>query len=66
MVGFDFNKVAELIHLPKDYAVAAMLVIGKGTQAAWPKPGFIPKSEMVIDNHFWYAQKRIINRSVVL
>ena len=52
MVGFDFNKVAELIHLPKDYAVAAMLVIGKGTQAAWPKPGFIPKSEMVIDNHF--------------
>jgi nitroreductase len=52
MVGFDFKKVAELIHLPKDYAVAAMLVIGKGTQAAWPKPGFIPKSEMVIDNHF--------------
>ena len=52
MVGFDFNKVAELIHLPKDYAVAAMLVIGKGTQAAWPKPGFISKSEMVIDNHF--------------
>jgi nitroreductase len=52
MVGFDFKKVAELIHLPKDYAVAAMLVIGKGTQAAWPKPGFISKSEMVIDNHF--------------
>lgn len=52
MVGFDFAKVAELIHLPKDYAVAAMLVIGKGTMPAWPKPGFIPKSEMVIDNHF--------------
>jgi nitroreductase len=52
MVGFDFAKVAELIHLPKDYAVAAMLVIGKGTKPAWPKPGFIPKSEMVIENHF--------------
>ena len=52
MVGFDFVKVAELIHLPKDYAVAAMLVIGKGTKPAWPKPGFIPKSEMVIENHF--------------
>ncbi len=52
MVGFDFDKVAELIHLPKDYAVAAMLVIGKGTKPAWPKPGFIPKSEMVIENHF--------------
>lgn len=52
MVGFDFDKVAELIHLPEDYAVAAMLVIGKGIKPAWPKPGFIPKSEMVIENHF--------------
>ena len=52
MVGFDFDKVAELIHLPKDYAIAAMLVIGKGIKPAWPKPGFIPKSEMVIENHF--------------
>jgi len=52
MVGFDFDKVAELIHLPKDYAIAAMLAIGKGVQAAWTKPGFIPESEMVIENHF--------------
>lgn len=52
MVGFDFEKVAELIHLPKDYAIAAMLVIGKGTKPAWPKPGFIPKSEMLTENHF--------------
>jgi nitroreductase len=52
MVGFNFDKVAELIHLPKDYAVAAMLAIGKGIKPAWPKPGFIPKSEMVIENHF--------------
>ena len=52
MVGFDFDKVAELIHLPKDYAIAAMLVIGKGIKPAWPKPGFIPKTEMLIENHF--------------
>lgn len=52
MVGFDFDKVAELIHLPKDYAIAAMLVIGKGIKPAWPKPGFIPRSEMLIENHF--------------
>lgn len=52
MVGFDFDKVAELIHLPKDYVIAAMLVIGKGTKPAWPKPGFIPKSEMLTENHF--------------
>ena len=52
MVGFDFEKVAELIHLPIDYAVAAMLVIGKGIKPAWPKPGFIPQSEMIVENHF--------------
>lgn len=52
MVGFDFDKVAELIQLPKDYAIAAMLVIGKGIKPAWPKPGFIPRSEMLIENHF--------------
>ena len=52
MVGFDFDKVAELIHLPKDYAIAAMLVIGKAVKPAWPKPGFIPKSEMIIENQF--------------
>ena len=52
MVGFDFDKVAELIQLPADYAIAAMLVIGKGTKPAWPKPGFIAQSEMLIENHF--------------
>ena len=52
MVGFDFDKVAQLIHLPKDYAIAAMLVIGKGIKPAWPKPGFIPRAEMLIENHF--------------
>ena len=52
MVGFDFEKVAQLIHLPMDYAIAAMLVIGKALSPAWPKPGFIPQSEMMIENHF--------------
>jgi nitroreductase len=52
MVGFDFKKVAELIRLPKDFALAAMLPIGKATKPAWPKPGFIPQSEMIVENHF--------------
>jgi nitroreductase len=52
MVGFDFEKVAELIHLPKDYAIASMLVIGKGIKPAWPKPGFISEAEMIIENYF--------------
>lgn len=52
MIGFDIDKVGELVKLPKDYAVGAMLVIGKGIKPAWPKPGFIPVSEMVVENHF--------------
>jgi len=52
MVGFDFAQVAQLINLPSDHAIAAMLVIGKSVKAAWPKPGFIPKSQMVIENKF--------------
>ena len=52
MIGFDIDKVGQLIHLPADYAVGAMLVIGKGIQPAWPKPGFIPMDEMFVENHF--------------
>jgi nitroreductase len=52
MVGFDFEQVAALVRLPQDHAVAAMLVIGKGIKSAWPKPGFISKSEMIVENHF--------------
>lgn len=52
MIGFDIEKVGQLVNLPKDYAVGAMLVIGKSIKPAWPKPGFIPMSEMVVENHF--------------
>jgi nitroreductase len=52
MIGFDIEKVGQLVKLPKDYAVGAMLVIGKGIQPSWPKPGFIPLTEMVVENHF--------------
>ncbi|MBU3658109.1 MAG: nitroreductase family protein [Rhodocyclaceae bacterium] len=52
MIGFDIEKVGQLVNLPKSYAVGAMLAIGKGIQPAWPKPGFIPVNEMVVENHF--------------
>ena len=52
MIGFDQQKVAELIKLPKDHVIGAMLVVGKGTKAAFPKPGFLDKSTMIIENHF--------------
>jgi nitroreductase len=52
MIGFDIEKVAELIHLPEDHVMGAMVAIGKGTKDAWPKPGQLPLEEVVVENGF--------------
>ncbi len=52
MIGFDIEKVAELINLPKDHVMGPMLAIGKGTKDPWPKPGQLPLDEVVIENRF--------------
>ena len=52
MIGFDIEKVAELINLPDDHVMGAMVAIGKGTKAPWPKPGQLPLSEVVVENTF--------------
>ena len=52
MIGFDGEKVAELINLPDDHVMGPMVAIGKGTKDAWPKPGQLPLSEVVYENGF--------------
>lgn len=52
MDGFDFAKVAELIQLPADHAIAMFVVVGKGTQPPWPKPGQLPMDEVVLTDRF--------------
>ena len=52
MIGFDGDKVAELINLPDDHVMGPMVAIGKGMKDAWPKPGQLPLSELVIENSF--------------
>lgn len=52
MDGFDFDAVAKLIGLPDDHLISFMVAIGKGTQAAWPKPGQLSHEEVVIENRF--------------
>ncbi|HQT82278.1 MAG: reductase DrgA [Ferrovum sp. 37-45-19] len=52
MVGFDFDRVAQLINLPEGHAVGAMLVIGKAVKPAWPKPGYLPRQDMIITDRF--------------
>jgi len=52
MDGFDFDAVAKIIRLPGDHVISFMVAIGKGTQAAWPKPGQLAYDEVVIENRF--------------
>jgi len=52
MIGFDIEKVADLINLPDGYVMGPMVAIGKGIKAVWPKPGQLPLSEVVIENSF--------------
>ena len=52
MDGFDFDKVAELIHLPADHVIAMFVAIGKATKEAWPRGGQLDLDDVVIKNSF--------------
>jgi len=52
MIGFDLEKVATLIRLPKDHVIGPMIAIGKGTKPPWPKPGQLPLDQVVIYDRF--------------
>ena len=52
MIGFDIDKVAELINLPDDHVIGPMIAIGKGTQDPLPRGGQLPLSEVVFENGF--------------
>lgn len=52
MVGFDPDKVAALINLPDDHAISFMITVGKATKPAWPKPGQLPLSDVIVKEKF--------------
>ncbi|MEM0983925.1 MAG: nitroreductase family protein [Planctomycetota bacterium] len=52
MIGFDHEKVAELVKLPADHCIGPMIAIGKGTKNAWPKPGQLSLDEVTVENGF--------------
>ena len=52
MIGFEIEKMAELINLPDDHVMGPMVAIGKGTKEAWPKPGQLTLNEVMFDNGF--------------
>ncbi len=52
MIGYDFDKVAEMINLPDDHCIGPLVVVGKGVKEPWPKPGQLPLDEVVIHNKY--------------
>lgn len=52
MIGFEYEKVAELIKLPEDHVIGPMIAIGKGIKAPWPKPGQLSLKELLVENSF--------------
>jgi len=52
MIGFEPDKVGELINLPKNFIISNFVVIGKGTEAELPRGGQLPVNEVLIKNRF--------------
>ncbi len=52
MIGFDPEKVAEIIRLPNDHVIGFMIAVGKALQPARPRGGQLDLSEVVINNQF--------------
>lgn len=52
MIGFDQDKVAELINLPDDHLLVMLIAVGKAKTEAHPRGGQLDLSEVLINNTF--------------
>lgn len=52
MIGFDPQRVAELIALPEDHVIGLLLAIGKAAKPARPRGGQLAKDEVVVTDRF--------------
>ena len=52
MIGFDPEKVGELISLPEDHIITMMIVIGKQVKPAMPRGGQLPLDKVVFTDKF--------------
>lgn len=52
LIGFDPVEVGKIIDLPQDHIISMLLTIGKGIKPAWPKPGYVDRSELIFENSF--------------
>lgn len=52
MIGFDSQAMADLIHLPSNYEIAMIIVLGKAKAVAHPRSGQLALGEVLVENHF--------------
>ena len=52
MIGFDAAKVAELIHLPENYAIGFMIPVGKQSQPGWERGDRLSDENVVAYDRF--------------
>lgn len=52
LIGFDHDQAAAIIGLPGGHVISMLLAIGKGTRRAWPKPGYVDRSELLFEDQF--------------
>ena len=52
MIGFDGEKVAELVNLPEDHIISFMIPVGKASKPAWDRGERLPDSKVVIHDKF--------------
>ena len=52
MIGFDPDKVAEIIKLPENHVIAMLIAIGKQTQPAMPRGGQLPLDKVIFTDRF--------------
>ncbi len=52
MIGFDSEKVAEIINLPEDHVISMLMAIGKQVKSAMPRGGQLPLDQVVFADRF--------------
>ena len=52
MIGFDSEKVSEIIRLPENHVISMLMAIGKQTKPAMPRGGQLPLDKIVFTDRF--------------
>jgi nitroreductase len=52
MIGFDSDKVAEIIKLPENHVISMLMAVGKQTQPAMVRGGQLPLDKVVFTDRF--------------